>query len=122
MIWFKERKELEEQFYSWLRKNPEIDNSPFNVISFLCIIDRLKTKDDQWIPFTLDYDEEEKKEMLSCPLPDDYEEILVTDGESVWSDTFFNEGEEGCYLDSNCDLIDTVIAWRPLPKPYRGEK
>lgn len=122
MIWFKERKELEEQYYSWLRKNPEIDNSPFNVITFLEITNRLKGKNDMWIPFSLAYDEEENKEMLNCPLPDEDEEILVTYKNGyVGEDTFLRDSADECYLDSNREFVTEAIAWMPKPQPYKGE-
>jgi hypothetical protein len=71
-----------------------------------------------WIPFETEYDEDLKMDMLQCEIPEDEEEILVTDGKSVWSDTFMRDGME-CYLDSGNDLIITVIAWQPLPEPFR---
>ena len=65
----------------------------------------------KWIPFELD-----DEGILLCPLPDDEEEILVSDGVSVWLDAFMNDDE--CYLDcSNRELIG--LAWMPLPEPYR---
>ena len=70
----------------------------------------------KWIPFTSEYNEEQKREMLQGEIPENDQEILVTDGKNVWSDTFINEGE--CYLDSGCYLVSEVIAWMPLPKPY----
>ena len=42
MVLFKERKELEEQYKQWLEENPEVKDCPFNVITFLQIIGRLK--------------------------------------------------------------------------------
>lgn len=121
MILFKERKELEKQYYSWLRKHPEIDNNAFSVITFLCTIKRLKSKDEKWIPFTLHYDEEEKKEMLNCKLPDEDEEILVTYKNGyVGEDIFLLDGTE-CYLDSNREFVTEAIAWMHKPQPYIGE-
>ena len=118
MIWFSERKELEEKYYSWLKKHPEIENSPFNVITFLCTINRIK---DKWIPFSLEYDEEEKREMLNCKLPDEDEEILVSYKNGyVGEDIFLRDGIE-CYLDSNREFVTEAIAWMPKPKAYRGE-
>lgn len=71
-----------------------------------------------WILFKTEYDEDYNTDMLQGEIPDDEQEILVTDGESVWSDTFMKDGME-CYLDSGDDLITKVKAWRPLPKPYK---
>ena len=75
-----------------------------------------------WIPFkTRPLTDEEKQEypdwtyIFDCPLPDDEEEILLSNGKYVWTDTFINDGE--CYLDGGDD-IDDGMAWMPLPKPY----
>ena len=75
-----------------------------------------------WIPFkTRPLTDEEKQEypdwtyIFDCPLPDDGEEILLSNGKYVWTDTFINDGE--CYLDGGDD-IDDGMAWMPLPKPY----
>ena len=75
-----------------------------------------------WIPFKKrPLTDEEKQEYpdwtytFDCPLPDDEEEILLSNGKYVWTDTFINDGE--CYLDGGDD-IDDGMAWMPLPKPY----
>lgn len=77
-----------------------------------------------WIPFKKrPLTDEEKQEypdwtyIFDCPLPDDEEEILLSNGKFVWTDTFINDGE--CYLDGGDD-IDDGMAWMPLPKPYKG--
>lgn len=77
-----------------------------------------------WIPFKKrPLTDEEKQEypdwtyIFDCPLPDDEEEILLSNGKHVWMDTFINDGE--CYLDGGDD-IDEGMAWMPLPKPYKG--
>lgn len=77
----------------------------------------------EWIPFTRrPMTEEEQKDypnctfILDCVLPDDGDEILVSNGRFVWMDTFCND-IDGCYLDSGDD-IDEDMAWMPLPKPY----
>ena len=79
-----------------------------------------------WIPFTRrPMTEEEQKDypnctfMFDCVLPDDGDEILVSNRRFVWMDVFCND-IDGCYLDSNGD-IDEDMAWMPLPKPYREE-
>lgn len=52
-------------------------------------------------------------------LPEYGEEVLVTDGGSVWIDSF---DVDGCiYLSGTDGEIDGVIAWMPLPKPYKPE-
>lgn len=52
-------------------------------------------------------------------MPDDGQEILVTNGETTWQDTSFIDCD-GYYLDSGYDWID-ITAWRPLPKPYKED-
>lgn len=77
-----------------------------------------------WIPFTRRpmTEEEEQKYypnctfMFDCVLPDEGDEILVSNRRFVWMDTFCSD-IDGCYLDSNGD-IDEDMAWMPLPEPY----
>ena len=78
-----------------------------------------------WIPFTRrPMTEEEQKDypnctfIFDCVLPDDGEEILVSNGRFVWMDAFCND-IDGCYLDGGDD-IDEDMAWMPLPTPYKG--
>ena len=52
-------------------------------------------------------------------LPEYGEEVLVTDGVSVWLDSF--DVDECIYLSGTDSEIDGVIAWLPLPAPYKGE-
>ena len=80
-----------------------------------------------WIPFTRrPMTEEEQKDypnctfMFDCVLPDDGDEILVSNRRFVWMDVFCSD-VDGCYLDSGDD-IDEDMAWMPLPKPYKGGK
>lgn len=66
-----------------------------------------------WIPFTEDEDG-----ILNCPLPDDEQEVLISDGKTIWNDTFIND-DCGCYLAyNNLELLG--LAWMPLPEPYKG--
>ena len=76
-----------------------------------------------WIPFTRrPMTEEEQKYypnctfMFDCVLPDEGDEILVSNRRFVWMDTFCSD-IDGCYLDSNGN-IDEDMAWMPLPEPY----
>ena len=57
--------------------------------------------------------------MLDCKMPDDRQEILVTNGQTTWQDTSFIDCD-GYYLDSNYDWIE-ITAWRPLPEPYKED-
>ena len=85
----------------------------------------LPSAEAEWIPFKKrPLTDEEKQEypdwtyIFDCPLPDDEEEILLSNGKYVWTDTFINDGE--CYLDGGDD-IDDGMAWMPLPEPYRED-
>lgn len=84
--------------------------------------DGINSKKEDWIPFTLHYDEEEEKEMLNCPLPEEDEEILVTyQNGYVGEDIFLKDSAYECYLDSNREFVTEAIAWMPKPQPYKGE-
>lgn len=81
---------------------------------------------NNWIPFTVrELDEEERKEhpdwcyIMDCQVPDDGEEILVTNGKYVWIDTFCED--DGFYLDGGNELVEEVTAWMPLPEPYNKD-
>lgn len=74
-----------------------------------------------WIPFKSEYDDYYKLDMLQGKLPDEGEEIIVTDGKTVWCDTFVRDGTE-CFLDSGNEFIREVVAWQSLPTPYKEEK
>ena len=81
-----------------------------------------------WIPIkTRPMTEEEIEEigheyafMYDCPLPDDGQDVLITDCYgNVEVDTFCRD-HEGFYFETNCDDGE-VIAWMPLPSPYKVE-
>ena len=86
---------------------------------------------DEWVPVTLrEATEEEKLDsgltfVLTCPLPEDRQTILVTRrriGLSGSSELFV-EGEECWYDGGLCRLVndddwESVIAWMPAPEPY----
>lgn len=78
----------------------------------MALLRKLVNKADsfEWIPFTFD-----EEGVLNCELPDVDEEILVSDGDSVWQDTWC-EADEGYELFSGIEIED--LAWRQLPKPY----
>ena len=91
----------------------------------------------KWIPITsrpmdeeerlewsekLGYDIEDDEAFIYTSLPDDGQEVLVCDRyERVWIDTFDNDPDYGCYFEENGDM-DGIVAWMPLPGPYRGER
>lgn len=122
-----------------LKKYIEADNQILEerdaFVTFQELIDELQgaieqdEKENGWIPIKYhQISEKERAEeflskdiqyMLDCKMPDDGQEILVTNGETTWQDTSFIDCD-GYYLDSNYDWID-VTAWRPLPEPYKED-
>lgn len=81
---------------------------------------------NRWIPVTWRYttdedgiDKEIYPKFLDCKMPDGDANILIcTKNGYVHSDIAFDD--DGYYLDSGCDWIDDVIAWQPLPEPYKA--
>lgn len=87
-----------------------------------------KLAEHEWIPVSWhEITEEERAEngypkdwdvYLDCEMPADEEEILITTRYgTVEKDVCYVDGEFS--LDSGYDWIDDVIAWMPLPEPYR---
>lgn len=86
-------------------------------------------KENGWIPVKYHQISEKEREeesisndiqyMFDCKMPDDGQEILVTNGETTWRDTSFIDCD-GYYLDSNYDWIE-ITAWQPLPEPYKED-
>lgn len=86
-------------------------------------------KENGWIPVKYHQISEKEREeesilkniqyMLDCKMPDDGQEILVTNGETTWQDTSFIDCD-GYYLDRNYDWIE-ITAWQPLPEPYKED-
>lgn len=84
----------------------------------------------QWIPVKAHSATDEEKEncpsidyWFDCPMPNDDQEILVT----VRHKNYLSVEKDVCYvedtigLDSGYDWLTDVIAWMPLPEPYREE-
>lgn len=87
------------------------------------------TSTNGWIPIKTRPMTEEEKEYYSeylfegngliyeCPLPDDGQEVLTTSKYgSVDKTTFYTDC--GNYFE-NYEDYDEVIAWQPLPQPYK---
>lgn len=99
------------------------------VNTLLSDLEQDEKENNSWIPVKYhQISEKERAEesisndiqyMLDGKMPDDGQEILVTNGETTWQDTSFIDCD-GYYLDSNYDWID-ITAWRPLPDPYKGD-
>lgn len=122
-----------------LKKYIEADNQILEerdaFVTFQELIDELQEaikqdeKENGWIPVR--YHQISEKEhteesiskdihyMLDCKMPDDKQEILVTNGKTTWHDMCCIDSD-GYYLDSNYDWIE-ITAWRPLPEPYKED-
>ena len=106
-----------------------LPGSTLNIVNTLLNDLEQDEKEKGWIPVKYhQISEKERAEesisndiryMLDCKMPDDGQEILVTNGETTWQDTCFIDCD-GYYLDSNYDWIE-ITAWRPLPEPYKED-
>lgn len=80
-------------------------------------------EEKKWIPFKLrSCDEDEKKEygtdqIWDVPLPDNGEQILVSDAEEVWEDMFVNDAV-GCNLEMFCGNLKG-LAWMRMPDVWK---
>lgn len=56
--------------------------------------------------------------IYDCDLPGDGQDVLITNQfHFICVDTFCRD-ENGCYFETWCD-DDDVLAWMPLPEPYK---
>lgn len=127
-----------EMLFKDLRKD-EVDMMGIGynhaVSDSIAILKNLPTAEPRWIPVkTRPMDEEERAYwsdhlgydidyedalMFDCKMPDDGQEILVSFRKWVNMDKCEIDG--GLYgLEGNGDW-DGVVAWMPLPKPWKGE-
>lgn len=95
-------------------------------------VEALKKTDSslsKWIPIKWHYiTDEERKEngypkdwvyYLDCEMPEDEQEILVTTNHGrVEKDVCYID--DGFSLDSGWDWVDDIVAWMPLPEPWKG--
>lgn len=58
--------------------------------------------------------------ILTCPMPDDRQEILISDHGYVCTDICKFDGQ-GYWLEGKGDWLD-IDAWMPLPKAYEGKE
>ena len=85
---------------------------------------------EDWIPVKYrEITEDERKEngypkdwvyFLDCEMPSDDQEILVQarNGTIRWDVCYEDDGYS---LDSGWDWKDDIVAWMPLPEPYRED-
>lgn len=82
-------------------------------------------QESKWTPIvTRPLTDEDRKEygveigfVYDCLLPEDSQDVLVTTPYGVRQTTFYTD--YGCYFENYEDEGD-VIAWMPLPEPYRS--
>lgn len=84
-------------------------------------------KESKWIPITWREATEndtpyldEYPIVLTCPMPDDRQEILISDHGYVCTDVCQIDNQ-GYWLEGKGDWLD-IEAWMPLPKAYEGEE
>ena len=105
------------------------DSENFEEAVFKMIADAPVESD--WIPVKWHEitDEEREREgypkdwvvHIDCEMPCDEQEILVqTKSGYVRWDVCYEDDEFS--LDSGWDWIEDIVAWMPLPKPYKGGK
>lgn len=116
---------VENWFYQDRYYHPYSKSNNIPVPELYDLLERMPAADvaPRWIPFTereLTAEEQEEHPdwcyIMECPLPDDGQEVLISDGKWVWQDAFHID--DGCYLDSDRELEG--CAWMPLPEPYKG--
>jgi len=81
---------------------------------------------NKWISVTYRELDEYERQMYpdaefvyDCKLPEDAQDVLITTKyRQVEKTTFYRDAENGCWFDSYEDR-DDVLAWQPLPEPYK---
>jgi hypothetical protein len=106
------------------------------------IVERIKKGEivlqyQEWIPVTtrlmtedeekeacerwgVDHLEDNEKHIFTCSLPDEGQEILISTHWGVRLDKCDYDPDYGFGLEENGDW-DGVLAWMPLPEPYKSE-
>ena len=84
-------------------------------------------EESKWIPVTWRETTEndtpyldEYPIVLTCPMPDDRQEILISDHGYVCTDVCQIDNQ-GYWLEGKGDWLD-IDAWMPLPKAYEGKE
>lgn len=93
-------------------------DAQFWVNSKSMAIEKWNTRTDNWTKFTIGKNEE-GIDVYDCPLPEDEQEVLITDGKSVWQDTAMSDCD-GFYFDGGDEIIKEITHWQPLPQPPKG--
>ena len=107
--------------YEWLDVEKEAIDMAIEALSAEAV--------QEWIPIKYHGITESEREengypkdwvyFLDCEMPQDGQEILVQakNGEIRWDVCY---EDDGFSLDSGWDWTDDIIAWMPLPEPYKG--
>ena len=101
----------------YLKRMPSVQSEP----RWIPVKTRPMTEEErQYYSELYGYDiEYEKAIMFDCKMPEDGQEIWVCSKcGNVWEDTCCID--EGIGLEGNGDWLD-IVAWMPLPEPYRKE-
>lgn len=130
---------LKEWVENWFTKNrayhPYAKNNNIPITELYDILEQMPTA-QQWIPIKMRPMDAEEREywedhfgyeladedavLFDCQMPDDGQEILVSYRKWISMDKC--EVGDGCYeLEGNGDW-DGVIAWMPIPEPYKEDK
>lgn len=101
--------------YYMVHRDESLLHSDNEIYDAQAVLSKLVDKADsfEWIPFQME------DGFLYCQIPDVDEDILVSDGNSVWEDAWC-EADEGYGLESGTDL--KKLAWMPLPEPYKEKE
>ncbi len=120
-----------EQIQEWATniRNPKmlVKDDAFYILESL---PSAEPKTGRWIPIKWHEitDEEREREgypkdwvvYIDCDMPSDGDEILVqTKSGYIRWDVCYEDGEFS--LDSGWDWIEDIVAWMPLPEPYRED-
>ena len=120
----KERRKAAEWFENRAKNCPMPATRRMYEIAVKALEQEPKT---EWIPVKFrPLTEEEQEEyphycyFADCLMPDDGEEILVTTRHGTVEKDVAGF-DDGFYLDSGYDWGTDVVAWSPLPEPYKVE-
>ena len=106
-------KGIDSGFVKYIEDLPSVQQ--WNVIKKRPMTNDERIEWSERIGYDIDYEEA----VIYSNLPDDGEEVLICyEWGNVCIDTFCQE-EDGCYFEGGGDM-DGVIAWMPLPEPYKG--
>lgn len=106
-------------FFRCLDEQPTVDAEPKWIpITSRPMDDKERIEWSEKLGYDIAYDE---AMIYTSQLPDDGKEVLTCDlYGTIRIDTFENDPDYGCGFEENGDM-DGIVAWMPLPKPYRAK-